>query len=316
MGKAHHPRRGSMQIWPRKRAKKQVARVRVFRAEKNKLCAFLGYKAGMISYTCKDTRKNSPTINETITYPATIIECPPVRIFSVRFYVQAYGGLQVSTEVQNSNLPKQMRKYLIKTTKQNPLPTSMEGIDHIRLILATQPYLTGIGKKRPDFFEVPLAGTLEEQLTFAKNHLDKDISISQVFQSGELADAHSVSKGKGYQGTVKRFGVMILSHKAEKTKRGIASLGPWTPHKVKYTVPQAGRMGYHQRTDYNKLLLAIHPKEKAPAILKAMEHYGVVKNDFIIVKGTVPGTEKRQITLTKPTRLNKKLVFSTQQILQ
>ena len=64
-------------------------------------------------------------------------------------------------------------------------------------------------------------------------------------------------KGKGWQGVVKRWGVRILQHKSRKTKRGIATLGPWHPNRVLYTVPRAGQMGYHQRTEYNKRILEI-----------------------------------------------------------
>ena len=46
-------------------------------------------------------------------------------------------------------------------------------------------------------------------------------------KDGDQLDFHCVTKGKGYQGPVKRFGIQIRARKAEKTKRGPGSLGSW-----------------------------------------------------------------------------------------
>ena len=53
--------------------------------------------------------------------------------------------------------------------------------------------------------------------------LGKEIKVEDVFESGVSVDVHGITKGKGFQGTVKRFGVPIRQHKAEKTKRGIGT---------------------------------------------------------------------------------------------
>ena len=56
---------------------------------------------------------------------------------------------------------------------------------------------------------------------------------------------------------VKRWGVKLLPRKNRKHQRMVGTLGPWNPHYVRSTVPQAGQMGYHQRTEYNKRVLKI-----------------------------------------------------------
>jgi large subunit ribosomal protein L3 len=72
-----------------------------------------------------------------------------------------------------------------------------------------------------------------------------------------LVDTIAITKGKGIQGPVKRWGIKRLPHKSRKTVRGVGSIGPWTPGTVMYSVPRAGQMGFHQRTEYNKQILKI-----------------------------------------------------------
>jgi len=312
MAKKRAPRRGSLQFWPRKRAAKEVARVRSWNTEQPGLTGFFGYKAGMISIAYKDPRKNAPTKDEVITHSATILECPPIIIRSVRFYHDPYQGQAVKTDFLNPSIPKTMTKFISKPSSPHQLPDTLpDNVSEIRVILATQPYLTGIGKKKPDFFEVKLGGSLEEQFKWVKENLDKEIPVSEVFNEGEVIDLHGVTKGKGFQGTIKRYGIKLLSHKSEKKKRGQANLGAWTPSKVLFSVPQPGKMGYHLRTEYNKLIFKIQNKEDQH---KPIHKYGVLKSDYIIIKGSIQGPKKRGITITKPVREKKRLAYKIEPI--
>ena len=87
MPKARRPRKGSLQFWPRKRARKLLPSVnwKAIGSGKN-LKGFITYKAGMASALVKDDTPHSMTKDKQITIPVTILECPPMRIFSVRFY--------------------------------------------------------------------------------------------------------------------------------------------------------------------------------------------------------------------------------------
>lgn len=71
-----------------------------------------------------------------------------------------------------------------------------------------------------------------------------------------------------------------------------------------WTVPMAGQMGYHQRTEYNKKILRIGDAKDAGDINPAggFVKYGLVKNDFIMVKGSLPGPSKRLVMLRKAVR--------------
>ena len=65
------------------------------------------------------------------------------------------------------------------------------------------------------------------------------------------------------------------------------------PHYVRYTVPRAGQMGFHQRTERNKRILKIGNDGKDITPRGGFPHYGVIKKDYLIMKGSVPGSTKR-----------------------
>ena len=294
-----------MQFWPRVRAKKGYARVNSFAYEKEpKLLGFAGYKAGMSHLLIEDNRKTSTTKGEDIFCPVTIIECPPIKIYSVRFY----KNNQLKTEVVNPNLNKELiRKVIISKKKADINKIKLEDYDDLKLIVYTQPRLIKL-KKKPEIFELAVGGILEDKFKFAKENLDKEILLENVFQEGQQVDIHSITKGKGFQGPVKRFGVAIRQHKSEKTKRGPGSLGGWKGQgHVMYRVAHAGQMGYHKRTEYNKRIIRISndPKEINPK--DGFVNYGPVKTSFVLVKGSIPGHKKRLIIFTKATRPNKKI---------
>ena len=104
MGKVdNNPRRGSKQFWPRKRAKKIVPRIRNFTTTKEtKPLAFLGYKAGMTHIQVRDNNPTSQTKSQIITIPATIIDCPPIRPLSLRFYKKTTDGLKLYVKTEEA----------------------------------------------------------------------------------------------------------------------------------------------------------------------------------------------------------------------
>ncbi len=306
MPRIRFPRRGSMQVWPRVRAKRSYARVRNFKLSNEiKLNGFIGYKAGMTHVVLNDPFPNSPTKGMEVTWSVTVIECPPLRAISLKFY-KIYGDEQkVVGEIYANNIDKTVKRYyqLPKELKNK----EANDFDSVRLLAYTQPKLTNI-KKTPEVLEIPISGSKESALEYGKKLLNSEIKISDVFKDNQLVDVHGVTKGKGVQGPVKRFGVAILSHKAHKTKRGVAGLGPWTPSKVSWRRPVAGKMGYHSRTEYNKHLLKIGNKPAEVMPKGDFLNYGKVKTDYILIKGSVMGSKKRAIILTTPRRENKRLI--------
>lgn len=294
MGKRENPRHGSMQFWPRKRAARSYARIRNVAEEK--LPIFAGYKVGMTHVIATDSYKNSLTKGEDIAIPVTIIECPPLKIFGARTYKEVGYGTGPEKTLFFFNDKNSERLYpKLKISKIEEI-NKLEG--KITLIVMTQPPF----KKTPEVFEIPFHGTNEELAELVKN---KEIKLQDVYKEGDYFDARAITKGKGFQGPVKRFGVNIRSHKSEKSIRNPGSLGSWKGQQhMMYRVAHAGQMGYHQRTQYNNQILKISDKPEEVNPKGGLIRYGNVKSTFLLVKGSMPGAKKRLISLTKPLRLH------------
>ncbi len=308
MGKRVNPRHGSMQVWPRKRAKRMQPRVRARPELKDAVpIGFAGYKVSMTNLIGIDAYKNSITKGHEINVPVTVIECPPLRIHSLRCYEPKGYGFAVSKEIFFKGSKFVDRRVKFKMSPSDALDKiNPEDYAHITITFSTQPNLTGI-KKTPEIFELPVGGSNKEVIEFVKAHKDSGVKISDVYKEGELIDLHAVTKGKGFQGPVKRFGVNIRSHKSEKTKRGPGSLaGSWKGQgHMMWRVAFAGQMGCHQRTQYNSQIYKISDKLDEINPKGDFPHYGKVKSDYILLKGSVPGARKRLIIFTKAIRPHK-----------
>ena len=125
MGTIRRPRKGSLQFWPRKRAKKFLPIVNWSTVGDNvkNLKGFICYKAGMGSAFVKDETPNSMTKGKKIIVPVTILECPPMRILSVRFYK---NGL-VASEFMNDNLNKELVSKIKMPKKKHKMENVKEG---------------------------------------------------------------------------------------------------------------------------------------------------------------------------------------------
>ena len=87
MPRVRSPRAGSMQFWPRSRSRNEVARIRTWpESKESKLLGFAGYKVGMTHLLINDNGQNSMTKGTDIFCPVTIVECPPLKTASIRFY--------------------------------------------------------------------------------------------------------------------------------------------------------------------------------------------------------------------------------------
>ena len=298
MPTTRRPRRGSLQFWPKARHKGNI-RVRSPRF------GFAAYKVGMTHCIITDNRATSTTKGMKISIPATILECPPMKVFGIRYYKKEANTLIAMGQYLHDNLDKSLKRSITLPKKKSE-HKEMD-YDLIRVLVHTQPRLTGIGQKRPQIYEMNAPGKKEEQLAKAKELLGKDLLVSDVIQAGNQVDVHAVSKGKGFQGEVKRHGVALMQHKAEKRKRGKANLGPWTPHHVPYTTPQTGKMGHHLRTEYNKWVIEISNDPARVQQKGGFVSYGVVKNSYMLIKGSIAGPKKTLVKLTPAMRPSSKI---------
>jgi len=307
MPTVRRPRFGSLAYHPRKRAKRAIARVRSWANIKDsKLLGFAGYKVGMTHLMITDNNPNSMTKGETISLPTTIIECPPLKAASIRFYKKTIDGLKVVSDVFAENLDKELERKI--TIPKKSKKEEIKDFDDITLLIYTQPKLTGIGKKKPELFEVAIGGKKEEKLNYAKNILGKEINIKDIFEEGTQLDIHAITKGKGLQGPMKRFGIGRKRHKSEKGTRNPGSLGGWKGQvNIMWKIPHAGQMGYFQRTEYNKWLLKIEEKPENINPKGGFTRYGLIKNPYILIKGSIAGPKKRLIRFNVATRPHKNI---------
>ncbi|MEK6741667.1 MAG: 50S ribosomal protein L3 [Nanoarchaeota archaeon] len=300
------PRKGSLQFWPRKRARKFLPRVNwgAIDSEKNLkgLKGFICYKAGMASAYVKDNTEHSMTKGKKIVLPVTILECPTMKIFSVRFYKDGIPAKEILSE----NLDKEMRRKVIMAKGKHGKVDSVkrEEYDDIKVICYSQVKKTNI-KKTPDLSEIGLTGSLDEKLEFVKENLGKEISISSVFKGGQLVDFRGLTTGRGLSGPVKRFGITLKSHKSEKGVRRPGSLGPWHPARTTFRAPMAGQYGMFTRVSYNNTIVDMGKSEGKKG-LSNIHNFGDLKTDYILVKGSVQGPPKRQLVATFPLRETKK----------
>ncbi len=300
-----------MAYYPRVRARSIVARIRTwpqYQGEPKPL-GFAGYKVGMLHVYRTEDNPNSPFHGREIFSPVTVLETPPLKVIGIRAYTVTPYGLKAYDEVWASELPNYLdRVFTIpkKTgveAKINELKSDLEKVHQFRFIVCTQPWLTGIGKKKPEVFEIAIGGEVDKVFDYAVKKLGEEIAVKEVFTEGQFLDVVSVTKGKGFQGVVKRFGVKILPrwHKHRKGYRRIGSVGPTKPA-IMFTTPRAGQTGFHQRTEYNKRLLKIGKDPSEVNLKGGFKHYGLVRNHYVLIEGSVPGAIKRLVKLRYPVR--------------
>jgi large subunit ribosomal protein L3 len=304
MVKRSKPRAGALAFYPRVRAKRIYPHITRYPAiEKVKPLAFAAYKAGMVTVIALDNVKTSPTFGQEIAIPATVLDCPPLLAVAIRAYKSTPKGLRVFKEVWAKELPKDLERR-VKVVKRKTeerlaqIEAKLEEVSDIRLVVATQPRLSGIGKKRPEVFEVGIGGkAVKKKFEFAKGLLGKTIEVSDVFREGELVDVIAITRGKGVAGPVKRFGVKIQVRKAKKKRRHVGTLGQERPGKVRWTVPMAGQLGFQRRTEFNKRILRIGEKGEEVTPKGGFVRYGVIRGPYMLLKGSTPGPKRRLIML-------------------
>ncbi len=301
MSDIRKPREGSLAFRPRKRAEKQMPSIGYWpQLDSEEVLGFAGFKVGMTTVTYISNEQLTKGME--ISTGATIVETPPIKVFGYRAYVN--GGSAVDVISEDKEI---LKKINAKKVKKSSLKENADYVD-IRLLAYTQPFLTKFGKKKIERMEIGIGGSLEAKIKKAEELMGKELSVKDVLKEGQYVDAIAVTKGKGWQGPVKRFGVAKQRRKATGKARHVGTLGPFHPNYVMYTAPMPGQMGYHKRTELNKLILKIGTKEEAEAInpKSGFPRYGIVTNDFVIIKGSLPGATKRMIRFRRAIRkLNK-----------
>ncbi|MDI9619894.1 MAG: 50S ribosomal protein L3 [Candidatus Nezhaarchaeota archaeon] len=304
----HAPRRGSLSFYPRVRARSIVARIRSWPelpAEKPQLLGFAAYKAGMTHAVIVEDRATSPFYGRERVRAVTILDAPPIFVFGVRLYSRTPEGLKSICEVLADNCPADLKR-------RAPLPGSydkeramakaqemLERASEVRVLACTRPRLSGLRKKTPEIMEIKVgARSAREAWDYALSILGKDVKATDVFKAGQYVDVTTVSKGKGFQGVVRRYGVKVMPrwHKHRKGHRRIGSVGPRHPN-MTYSIPRPGQLGFHQRTEYNKRILDIGDDGFSVTVKGGFVNYGIVRGQYIMMLGSIPGPKGRLVKL-------------------
>lgn len=135
----------------------------------------------------------------------------------------------------------------------------------------------------PKRFVKEIAG--EEMLAFEVGQEVK----GNIFTEGELVDVTGTSKGKGYQGVVKRWNYHIgpMSH-GSGYHRGTGSMGSIQPARIKPGKKMPGRMGGETTTVQN---------------LEFVKYDA--ENNVILIKGNVPGAKNSFVVVTNAVKAKK-----------
>jgi len=338
--KFERPRHGSLGFLPRKRATRHRGKVKAFPkddpAKAPHLTAFMAYKAGM-THILRDVDKPGSKLHKKEAVEAvSVLESPPIRIIGVVGYVETAQGLRALTTVWaehlNDEIKRRFYKNWYKSKKkafsryvkkyadgQKDINTELARIKQycqvVRVIAHTQIRKVKIGQKRAHMMEIQVnGGSVEDKVAYATGLFEKEVPVDAVFAKDEMIDVIGVSKGRGYEGVVTRWGCTRLPRKTHRGLRKVACIGAWHPAKVQWSVPRAGQNGYHHRTEMNKKIYKIGKSlaecennatteydltEKGINPVGGWPHYGLVREDYLVLKGCVIGPKKRVLTLRK-----------------
>jgi large subunit ribosomal protein L3e len=182
----------------------------------------------------------------------------------------------------------------------------------VRVVAHTQIRKLKLRQKKAHIMEIQVnGGSIPDKVDYAVKLLENKVAVDTVFEQDEIIDTIAVNRGKGFEGVTTRWGTTRLPRKTHKGLRKVACIGAWHPSNVNFATPRAGQNGYHHRTEINKKIYRIGKAgtnsgstefdltKKSITPLGGFPHYGVVNEDFVMIKGSCPGVKKRVITLRK-----------------
>jgi len=334
-----------MGFCPRKRTQHHRGRVRSFpRDDASKpvhLTAFMGYKAGCTHILREVNRVGARLHKKETVEMVTIIETPPLMVVGLVGYVETPRGLRTLTSVWSQHLSETVKRRFYKNwyrakkkafdryaarladDKNKEIEDELKRMKKycqvIRVLAHTQIRKVGLRQKKAHLMEIQVnGGSVEDKVNYGFGLFEKKVPVDSVFSQNDMIDIIGVTKGKGFEGVITRFGTAQLPRKTHRGLRKVACIGAWHPPRVRSTVARAGQHGYHHRTEINKKVFRVgaaaigedkkfNPNAstatdltpKAITPLGGFPHYGEVNEDYVMVKGCVVGPKKRVLTLRK-----------------
>uniref|UniRef100_A0A2R9CQY9 60S ribosomal protein L3 n=1 Tax=Pan paniscus TaxID=9597 RepID=A0A2R9CQY9_PANPA len=157
-------------------------------------------------------------------------------------------------------------------------------------------------------------GTVAEKLDWARERLEQQVPVNQVFGQDEMIDVIGVTKSKGYKGVTSHWHTKKLSRLCK-----VACIEAWHPDRVAFSGARTGQKEYHHCTKINKKIYKIGQSYliKGGKLIKnnastdydlsvksinplgGFVHYGEVTNDFVMLKKRVLILRKSLLALEK-----------------
>jgi len=298
------------------------------------LTAFLGYKAGSTHVVREVDKLGSKMHKKEVTNPVTIVETPPLCVVGIVGYVETPKGVRALTTVWAQHLQEQMIRRFYKgwyrskkkafskyqkqyASKEKTIDVEIERIKKyckiVRVIVHTDIAKIGLKQKKAHVAEIQInGGSVAEKVDLAVSLLEKTVPVDSVFAENDVLDVVGITKGRGNTGVTHRWGTAQLARKSHRGLRKVACIGAWHPAKVSTTVPRAGQDGNFHRTERNKKVFKIGKGEdkqnatlendvtsKRITPLGGFISYGNVDEDFVMLKGSIPGPRQSLVTMRK-----------------
>ena len=305
------------------------------KSDKLHLTAYCGFKAGMTHIVREVTKPGSRLHKKECVEAVTIIECPKMVIVGIVGYIRTPRGLKAVKTLfaeklsecairrfykryRGKNHFKAFNKYQQHETWTKTCDGAIKVLKKRAAVIRVIAHPKMEDIKHIRSFKAPLVeiqingGSVEEKVEWAKSHLEKEIRVGDVFTEGQFIDVLGASKGHGYEGVTHRYGTKKLQRKTHRGLRKVACIGSWHPSRVQFTAARAGQDGYHHRTELNKRIYRIgksarectdNATTEADVTTKNITpmggfgQYGVVQNDYVMIKGCCVGIRKRTLML-------------------
>jgi len=185
----------------------------------------------------------------------------------------------------------------VKTVETDGYNAIQVGFDDKREVLSNKPAKGHVAKantapkrfirefKNVEGLEV---GFIREFKNVEGLEVGAEITV-ETFAAGDVVDVTGTSKGKGFQGVIKRHGQSRgpMAHGSRYHRRP-GSMGPVAPNRVFKGKNLAGRMGGDRVTIQNLEVVQVVPEK-----------------NVILIKGNVPGAKKSLITIKSAVKAGK-----------
>jgi large subunit ribosomal protein L3e len=238
------------------------------------------YKAGMTHILRELNKPGSKLHKKEIVEAVTILEAPPMIAVGLVGYVETPRGLRTLTTVWAQHLSDQVKRVFYKNWYRskkkaftsyasrvaeadnkdmaNELERMKKFCQVIRLVCHTDMKKLKLRQKKAHMAEIQInGGDTAAKVAWGLALFERQIPVDTVFNKNEMVDSIAITKGRGYEGVVTRWGVTRLPRKTHRGLRKVACIGAWHPARVKFSVARAGQNGYHHRTELNKKIYRI-----------------------------------------------------------